>query len=197
MQQKLYGQIPLFLNVLKASPMPLDLHIAVVTTDMGAPGDLAGMLGFCTAAGDDGAFRSAPTGTCTNTTLATGATYLTDDGRGTTNFTGSIADVLQCIFLVGHSGCGFGQPLAAAEHALGADHVVGGVPTPPSANAGFLRPDAALAIVFLANQDDCSAPAGTQIFSLGGDQNLTNPLSTTVATSSDISVRILRWARRT
>ena len=50
------------------------------------------------------------------------------------------------------------------------------MPTPPSANAGFLRPDAALAIIFLANQDDCSAPAGTQLFSLGGDQNLTNPL---------------------
>jgi hypothetical protein len=175
-QNKLYDQIPTFLNVLKASTLPFDLHIAVVTTDMGAPGDLAGMPGFCTTSGDDGAFQSSPRGTCTDTTLASGATFLTDDGRGTTNFTGSIADVLQCIFQVGSAGCGFGQPLAAAAHALGADNMVGGVPTPPATNAGFLRPDAALAIVLLTNQDDCSAPAGTQLFSLDGQQNLTNPL---------------------
>ncbi|HEY6476153.1 MAG TPA: hypothetical protein VI456_06190, partial [Polyangia bacterium] len=174
-QQKLYDQIPLFLSVLKASPMPLDLHVAVVTPDMGVSGDTSSAI-ICTPHGDDGAFRSAPTGMCSDTTVAAGATFLTDDGRGTTNFTGSISDVLQCIFLVGNGGCGFGQPLAAAEHALGADNVVGGVPTPPAVNAGFLRPDAALAIIFLADQDDCSAPAGTPLFSLGGDQNLTNPL---------------------
>jgi hypothetical protein len=79
--------------------------------------------------------------------------------------------------LLGGNGCAFGQPLAAAAHALGADNVVGGVPTPPAANAGFLRPDASLAIVFLANQDDCSAPAGTPLFSLdGGQSSLSNPL---------------------
>jgi hypothetical protein len=176
-QARLDAQIPSFLSVLKASATPLDLHIALVTADMGAPGDLAGMTGFCTAAGDDGAFRSAPTGNCVTTTLAAGATFLADDGRGTTNFTGSTADVLQCIFPVGNTGCGIPQPLAAMAHALGADNLQNGVPTPPATNTGFLRPDAALAVIILANQDDCSAPAGTALFSLdGSEQNLANPL---------------------
>jgi hypothetical protein len=174
-QSKLYDQIPLFVNVLKMPTMPLDLHIAVVTADMGVSGDTSGAT-TCTPHGDNGAFQSRARGTCIDTTLSAGATFLADDGRGTTNFTGSIADVLQCILLPGNAGCGFPQPLAAAEHALGADNLADGVPIPPAGNAGFLRPDAALAIVFLANQDDCSAPAGTPLFSPGGPQNLQNPL---------------------
>jgi MYXO-CTERM domain-containing protein len=56
--------------------------------------------------------------------------------------------------------------------ALGAD----GAP-PPSANVGFLRDDAELAIVLLTNEDDCSAPPNTTLFSLNGaQQNVANPL---------------------
>jgi hypothetical protein len=48
---------------------------------------------------------------------------------------------------------------------------------PPGTNAGFLRPDALLAIIILSNEDDCSAPADTKLYSLnGGMQNITNPL---------------------
>jgi hypothetical protein len=174
-QAKLYDQLPLFLEVLQEGTIPLNLHLAVVTTDMGAPGDATASLG-CTSQGDNGVFRSAPTGTCTDSMLATGATYLSD-GDGIANFTGSMADVLQCIVMVGETGCGFGQPLAAAVHALGADNVQNGVPTPPAANAGFLRPDAYLAIIVVAERDDCSAPSNTHLFSLnGGAWNLTNPL---------------------
>jgi hypothetical protein len=176
MQQKLNVQMPLFLNVLEALPTPPDLHVAVTTTDMGAPSDVMAQI-MSTAQGDNGAFQSTARGTCTSTTLANGATYLADDGNGTANFTAPMATVLQCISLVGHSASGFPQPLAAAAHALGADNVVQGVPTPPSTNVGFLRPDAYLAIIFLVDQDDCSVPAGTKLFSLnGGEQNLTNPL---------------------
>ncbi len=175
-QSKLYDQMPLFLNVLKSLPTPLDLHVAVTTTDLGAPGDATAQLS-CSAQGDNGAFQSAPRGTCVSTTLMNGATYLADDGNGVTNFTDPIASVLQCISLVGGSGCGIPQPLAAAAHALGADNLVNGVPSPPATNVGFLRPDAYLAVIFLANQDDCSVPAGTTLFSFnGGEQNLTNPL---------------------
>jgi hypothetical protein len=174
-QQKLSAELPLFLATLKAPSVPLNLHLAVVTADMGVSGDTSGGTG-CTPHGDDGAFQNSARLSCTDTTLASGATFLADDGRGTRNFTGSISDVLQCIFPPGGDGCGFPQPLAAAEHALGADNLVGGVPTPPAGNAGFLRPDAELAIVFLSNQDDCSAPAGTPLYSPGGAQSLANPL---------------------
>ena len=175
-QTKLLYQIPTFVQVLKGSTIPLDLHIAVVTADMGAPGDVTAKIG-CLPLGDDGQFQSTPRGTCTDTTLMNGATYLSDDGNGVTNFTGSMATVLQCIADVGVNGCGFQQPLAAAVHALGADNLVNGTPTPPATNAGFLRPDAALAVIVLGNQDDCSPPAGTELFSLdGAEQDLSNPL---------------------
>ena len=175
-QGKLLAQLPQFVRVLQSLPTPLDLHVAVATTDMGTPSDVMAQL-MTTAQGDNGAFQNAPRGSCTNTTLMNGATYLADDGNGTANFTDPMASVLQCIGPVGHSASTFGQPLAAAARALGADNVVNGVPTPPSTNVGFLRPDAYLAIIFLANQDDCSVPTGTKLFSLnGGEQNLTNPL---------------------
>jgi hypothetical protein len=168
-QSKLYDQIPLFMSVLQGLPNPLDLHVAVVTTDMGAPGDATSSI-QCTAKGDDGAFKSAPTGTCTSTGLASGASFLSD-ANGVTNFTGQLAETLQCISLQGGQGCGFGQPLAALDRALGGDG------QQPYMNANFLRPEAYLAIVLLSNRDDCSAPASTQLFSLnGGQQNIANPL---------------------
>jgi hypothetical protein len=176
-QQKLLQQLPTFVQVLKNAPIAIDLHIAVADTDMGAPSDVQMSLGVCIPPGDDGAFQYAAQGTCTGTTLAAGATYLADDGHGTTNFTDPMGTVLQCIGLLEGTGCGFGQPLAAAVHALGADNIQAGTPTPPPTNIGFLRPDAYLAIIFLANEDDCSAPASTELFSLnGGQQNLANPL---------------------
>ncbi len=175
-KQKLYDEMPLFLNVLQSLPTPPDLHIAVTTTDMGVPSDVMASL-MTTAQGDNGAFQSAPRVPCTDTTLMNGATFLADDGNGTANFTDPMAKVLQCISMVPDSGSGFAQPLAAAARALGADNVVNGVPTPPAANAGFLRPDAYLALIFLVDRDDCSVPAGTELFSLnGGEQNLANPL---------------------
>ena len=103
---KLYAQLPLFLNVLQSLPTPPDLHLAIATTDMGAPSDVMATI-MCTAQGDNGAFQSAPRGMCTSTTLMNGATYLADDGNGVTNFTDPIASVLQCISLVGHSASGF------------------------------------------------------------------------------------------
>ncbi|HLK93445.1 MAG TPA: hypothetical protein VKZ18_26380 [Polyangia bacterium] len=170
-QSKLYAQLPLFMNALETTPT--DLHVAVVTTDMGAPGDSTSSVG-CTRTGDAGAFKSAPTGTCTASGLEGGATFLAAS-QGTTNFTGALATTLQCISNVGGKGCGFVQPLAALDRALGAD----GSP-PPAANAGFLRPEAYLGIVIVSDEDDCSAPPDTQLYSLdvGGSnqQNIANAL---------------------
>jgi hypothetical protein len=53
---------------------------------------------------------------------------------------------------VGTGGCGFEQPLEAARTAL-VQHIGSGGP-----NAGFLRDDALLAIIFVTDEDDCSAP---------------------------------------
>jgi hypothetical protein len=157
MQQKMLAQIPTFIQSLRALPGGLpDVHIAVVSSDMGAPSD--SQIG-CSQVGDNGNFFSQPQGTCTMTTLQPGATFIADDAAGASkNFTvadpAGLASVFQCIALLGSNGCGFEHQLASVARALGAD----GSPA-PAGNAGFLRPDAELAIVMLTNEDDCSAPA--------------------------------------
>src|SRR3954447_18784947 len=75
MQQKLLAQIPMFLDALQSNARPLsDFHIAVVSSDMGVPGDATSSIG-CTKAGDQGVFQSQPRGDCQGG-LAPGATYV-------------------------------------------------------------------------------------------------------------------------
>ena len=163
-QQNLVDGLPAFMDVLKGLPDGLpDLHIAVVTSDLGA-GD--GSITGCSGNGQNGVFqfaaRSALGRSCTDTTLQAGATYIQDSGGfdPQTNFTApDITTVLQCITPVGGIGCGFEHQLAAVARALGAD----GQPAPQE-NQGFLRPEALLAIVLLTNEDDCSAPVNSVLF---------------------------------
>ena len=170
-QQKLLTQDPSFMTVLENLPNGLpNIHVAVVSSDMGAPGDSTTSI-MCTTSGDNGAFQSTPRGSCTNTTLASGATFISNVD-GIANYTGNLTDVFGCIAQLGQSGCGFENQLASVARALGAD----GAP-PPAQNAGFLRDDAELAIVLLTNEDDCSAPRNSALYSLnGGQQNVANPL---------------------
>jgi hypothetical protein len=84
------------------------------------------------------------------------------------NYPGTIEEAFACIGEVGTGGCGFEHPLASAAFALGFQGTV------PAANAGFLRPDAFLAIAFITNEDDCSAPFDAPIFTLGS-QRLADP----------------------
>ncbi|HXU64443.1 MAG TPA: hypothetical protein VN962_22240 [Polyangia bacterium] len=174
MQQKLVTQIPAFIQTLQQAPGGLpNLHIAVVSSDMGAPGDEVRAIG-CTDSGDQGQFQyqvGLAATMCNATTLAQGDTFVSDVD-GLTNFTDPLATVVQCVADLGASGCGFEHQLASIARALGAD----GSPPPPS-NANFLRPNAYLGIILLTNEDDCSAPPNTPLFSLnGGKQSVTNPL---------------------
>jgi hypothetical protein len=170
MQAKLYDQLPGFINALEGLPVPLSLHLAVVSSDMGAPGDSTTSIG-CTKQGDQGAFHAAPQGTCVNTTLIAGDTFISD-AEMMPNYTDPLGNVVQCIELLGGKGCGFEHQLASIDRALGAD----GLGSAPSQNAGFLRPEAYLVILMLTNEDDCSAPADTTIYSLNGSpQNISNP----------------------
>jgi hypothetical protein len=176
MQQKLYDQLPSFMSALELLTTRPDLHVAVISSDMGAPGDATGSIG-CTSTGDQGEFQSMERGTCTDSTLQNGATFISDDGAGNTDYTNTsgIGSVFQCIALLGDKGCGFEHQLASIDRALGADGS-----SAPSTNSGFLRSDAYLGVVILTNEDDCSAPTNTQLFSLasGGSnqQNIANAL---------------------
>ena len=162
MQTKLAAQIPSFIGALENLPNGLpDIHIAVVSSDLGAPGDSTTVT--CTTAGDQGLFRLSPG--CATSTLAAGDTYISNVG-GNANYTGHLADVLACITPLGDAGCGFGHQLGSIARALGAD----GAP-PPARNAGFLRSDADLAIIILSDADDCSAPPTTYLYSINNGQN--------------------------
>ncbi|HTB57588.1 MAG TPA: MYXO-CTERM sorting domain-containing protein [Polyangia bacterium] len=198
MQQKLSTQLPGFLTALQNLPAGLpNIHIAVVSSDLGAPGDVTSSIG-CTQDGDQGIFRTgsmnggsaeqhpgldggAPGGaaggddasapSCAGASLSSGATFVSNVD-GVANYTGDLSSLLSCMTALGDSGCGFEHQLASISRALGAD----GSPA-PAQNAGFLRPDAQLAIIVLSNEDDCSAPATTDLYSLnGGEQNISNLL---------------------
>jgi len=169
-QANLVASFPAFMETLRALPAGApDLHIAVISSDMGA-GD--GSIPGCAGVGKAGRFQFAARGACAATNLQADATFITDAGGGVTNYTGNIEDVFGCIAPLGESGCGFEQPFAAITRALGAD----GRGNPPADNAGFLRPDARLAIVMLTNEDDCTPRAGTALFDATSNITLASPL---------------------
>jgi len=120
------------------------LHIGVVSTDLGTPYSISG----CSGSGDDGVLQDTPRGACSGPSDR----YIVDEpaagGGRTVNYGGTLDDVFGCIAPLGTNGCGFEQPLEAMRRALG-----GGVPE----NAGFLRADAALMVVIVSDEDDCSA----------------------------------------
>ena len=141
---------------------PPDLHVAIVSTDVGLG---VGALPGCPAENWDGRFRTGAEGV----TCPIDGRYLIDrdDGAGgrTTNYTGSFTDAFACAATLGTAGCGFEQPLEAMRRALDSrypDH------------AGFLRNDALLLVVFLTDEDDCSAFDPT-VFTSPNDP-LTGPL---------------------
>ena len=152
----------------------------------------------CFGNGQGGLFQASPQvlvdGHLCETTLQNGDRFISDASGGK-NYTGNLADVFSCIAPLGESGCGFEQSLLAVTHALGADNFdAQGIPQPPPENAGFLRSDAALAIVMLTNEDDCSAPGGAmnELFSETATKRPLVPprprRPATAATSSGTSV---------
>ncbi len=108
------------MGVLQVLPNPPSLHVAVVSSDMGAPGDSTGSI-MCTKAGDQGQFQSMPRGTCTDTTLTAGDTFISDADMMPNYTNPDISKVFQCIALLGDKGCGFEHQLASIDRALGGD----------------------------------------------------------------------------
>jgi hypothetical protein len=127
---------------LESLPGGASFRVGIVSTDVGV-GSYANQQ--CTATGDKG--KLIARAGCPQ--LAGGAKYLQRVG-GTTNWNGSLSDVLGCMINLGEDGCGFEQPLEAMRMALA-----------PQANPGFLRDDAALAVLILTNEDDCSAQSSS------------------------------------
>ena len=150
-QTSLLTNFPVFTNVLETIEGGLpNVHIGVVSTDVGA-GPFA--ISGCQGTGDNGALLVG-----SSTCAPTSANYIEDisDGAGgrTTNYPGTLAQAFACNAALGTTGCGFEQQLESMRRALNGSN---------GANAGFLRPDAYLAVIFITDEDDCST-SNTQMF---------------------------------
>jgi hypothetical protein len=167
-----FGQ---FMDVLKAVKGGLpDVHIAVVSSDMGAANN--DNLGCNATGGDNGVFHfgvAANATGCTATGLADGATFISSTGGATpqTNFTGDITEVFKCIAPLGDTGCGYENQLYSIVRALGADGR-----DPPAQNHDFLRKGAYLGIVMITNEDDCSAVNPAVFYNQSTDTTMSSRL---------------------
>lgn len=152
-KQKIFtGNFPNFVASLARFPGGLpNVHIGVVTStiDIGV-GDFGAV---CHSTGSqNGALQNAPLDPQATCTPGTADRFLEDvaqaDGRRTRNYQGELSAALACVAQVGEAGCGFEAPLEAMKRALDGSR---------RENAGFLRRGAFLAVVFLVDEDDCSA----------------------------------------
>jgi hypothetical protein len=143
-QERLRQALPQLIQVLAHGVLP-NLHIGVITTDMGTSATLDAQPGValatCAGFGKDGELQTfgAPVADkyLSNTANA--------DGSRLSNYTGALNDALVQMMTPGQNGCGIEQPLQAIKRSF-----------ENPANAGFLRENARLGVVLLSDEDDCS-----------------------------------------
>jgi hypothetical protein len=154
-QDNLRRNFPAFIDELKKIPGGLpSLHIGVISSDLGAgPTPLMGGCGR--VAGDRGIFQVKP-----GCGLNPNEVFLTSTPNGTAtpavNFQGELSDVFSCMANLGVAGCGYEHQLQATRVAL--------YETITPANKGFLRENAFLALIFITDEDDCSADINSDLF---------------------------------
>jgi hypothetical protein len=164
--QNRFPQLIKQLQTFAAQGNPASYHIGVVTSDLGAAAFTLNN-GQCHPGGDGAKLQNAPvspppTGTppaCTNGFSLSGGVRYIDYNQldGTNNIVGvpDVPTAFSCISSVGEGGCGFEHQLESPYRAL---HDM--IPE----NNGFLRPDAILAVVYVTDEDDCSAPPNSDLF---------------------------------
>ena len=151
LEDLLSASFPLLVDRLSADGELVNLHLGIATSDLGTtgsddpahPGPPIGQLGNggCSGAGKDGRL-------ITSGAMVSDAFLIDEAEAGGTrwrNYQGTLPSVAGTMIKAGGGGCGFEQHFAAIRRAL----------TSP-ANAGFLRPAAQLAVVIVADEDDCS-----------------------------------------
>jgi hypothetical protein len=193
-QVSLKAQFPKLISVLTSgertpgdpNPFPpvKDLHVGVVSSDMGIPGVNFGAGTGCSPdGGDDGKLQHAPHGAGCDASYPAFLAYSAMMGTAQAKF----ANDFQCIAQLGTGGCGFEQQLESPLKALwpsiftdAKGNVVtpnpitflsttaagtlgrGDVPVAQGGNLGFLRNDpitglSLIAVVVVTDEEDCSA----------------------------------------
>jgi hypothetical protein len=150
-QAALQAQFPLFMSVLRNIEGGLpNVHIGVVSSNVGVGGY---SIGGCGAQGDNGELQNVARGGCSPPT----GKFISDVSANNQNmpdqriqnYSGTLEDTFACIAALGTGGCGFEQHLESMKRALN--------PGEQPANAGFIRDGAYLAVIIIADEDDCSA----------------------------------------
>jgi len=167
-QLKLTAQFPRLIQALKDpkdGSLP-DLRIAIIDSDLGTAGGYSsGSCGPKTLAdgttsnyGDLGRFQMINAKACGVTSAD--SLFLEYKGGVPVNFVGDMSDVFGCLASnLGTLGCGEEHSLQAFEFAL-AEKGIGN----DAQQAAFLRPNAYLALIFLTDEDDCSAATNDGMF---------------------------------
>jgi hypothetical protein len=166
---KMNAQFPKLIAALKDpndGTLP-DLRVAIIDSDLGTGG--AYMSGSCgpktlsdgtqSVYGDMGRFQMINATACGVNDAS--ATYLEYKAGQPVNYAGDISTVFAC--LAGNLstlGCGEEHQLQAFEFAL----VAGGLGSVNDAQHHMLRPNAYLGLVFLTDEDDCSAATNDAMF---------------------------------
>ncbi|MSP59751.1 MAG: hypothetical protein EXR72_05305 [Myxococcales bacterium] len=162
MSAELRARFPQFLapfKALAAEGTYADLQIGVVTSDYGAGTSGSGCQP--SPGGQQGRLQALGQFAAPSCQPPQGARFIRyafgPDGKAVGNLPPGqdLDQTFTCMAAVGTSGCGFEHPLESVYAALHNN-----LPE----NAGFVRADALLAVVFLTNEDDCSAPPDTDLF---------------------------------
>jgi hypothetical protein len=152
-----------FINVLEGIEGGLpNVHIGVVSSNVGAGGQ---PISACTGDGDNGRLQNVPRMPGCEPPSGYFINYDNSTGTPTQNYVGSLQDTFACIARLGINGCGFEQHMESMKRALDGRN---------PENANFLRPNAHLAVIFIADEDDCSATSGA-VFDPGQD-SISDPL---------------------
>lgn len=124
-----------------------DLHVGVISTDLGA-GEFASQKNDCTSGGDGGLMLAEPRLPGCDAIDGSYLLRLKTGGEVLANYSQSLETSFDCIARLGSGGCDYEQPLAAMKRALD-----GSIPE----NLGFVRENSVLGVIFLTDEDDCSA----------------------------------------
>jgi len=156
-QASLTTNFPKFINRLTTVQGGLpDVHLGVISSDVGIGPTF--VQAQCKPGGDHGDLQNTPRPLGSGCPVPNnGARFISDvaapgsdGGTRIQNYNGGIAalpDVFKCIAQLGTLGCGFEHHLESMKEALDGTN---------TGNAGFLRDDAYLAVIILADEDDCS-----------------------------------------
>jgi hypothetical protein len=151
-QQNLSKNFPQLVEALRSQALGNripNVHIGVVTTDLGAGN--WGLPSCEVAGGDGGKLQAQPrVAGCTppSQPFISYNEGVTNIKSGTKDPILQVKEAFQCIAEVGTGGCGFENQIESARRALDPKLNV---------NPGFIRKHALLAVVFITDEDDCSA----------------------------------------